>query len=348
MIQKGQQVKNSLIIYDITNGECIKQEVTNVIKIDNELGKQIIAHSEIIKLENIQKKLPKNKQDLFSRNKRCYNFIVFQDKNTQFLQILNDLIQKQYIMDSQIKGSELLNSGYIKISDKILQLQLENKLLEEKLNVNSDQSIFNLRKALALYNVLKKFKINQVHILRQPTQLFTQLYPFMTNFFQILNNVQLKFYPNEILNGQFYYGNCQHAAQEELISQLGITHVVNMTTEVENFFESNTKVTYLKISILDEDDVKIFPYFKQTYQFIRNALENPKNKIFVHCAQGKSRSGTIVIMYLMKKYKWSLNAVIKNNFKINNLFYFKDIKICIRKKRYMLTQPRLYGIIEYV
>ncbi len=61
---------------------------------------------------------------------------------------------------------------------------------------------------------------------------------------------------------------------------------------------------HLKISNLDDfEGEKIGPHFEATYEFIDKHLE--KTNVVVHCAEGVSRSPTIVIAYLMKKLHWS-------------------------------------------
>ena len=70
--------------------------------------------------------------------------------------------------------------------------------------------------------------------------------------------------------------------------------------------KQNIAVTYLKIPLEDEDLSEIDEYFEAAYNFITlNLEENNSNVIFVHCSAGMSRSATIVIMYLMKKYNLS-------------------------------------------
>ncbi|EGR31616.1 hypothetical protein IMG5_105980 [Ichthyophthirius multifiliis] len=130
----------------------------------------------------------------------------------------------------------------------------------------------------------------------------------MKKCFQQFNNSQIV-YPNDILNGKLYYGNWKHAASQEVIDNIGLTHILNMTSEVENFFQLNPQISYLKISIDDEDFTNISQHFKESWEFISNALQDNKNKILIHCAQGKSRSATIVCMYLMKKFKLGFEYV---------------------------------------
>jgi protein-tyrosine phosphatase len=50
--------------------------------------------------------------------------------------------------------------------------------------------------------------------------------------------------------------------------------------------------------VKDLPDEQLSRYFEEAYEFIEKS-----EKVFVHCAQGKSRSATIVISYLIKKNK---------------------------------------------
>lgn len=56
--------------------------------------------------------------------------------------------------------------------------------------------------------------------------------------------------------------------------------------------------------LLDSDVTKedLLNHFEECIEFIASALEQQKN-ILVHCYFGVSRSATIVIAYVMKKYK---------------------------------------------
>lgn len=51
----------------------------------------------------------------------------------------------------------------------------------------------------------------------------------------------------------------------------------------------------------------ILEHFVETTGFIENALKDPNgsNAVLIHCFYGVSRSATIVIAYLMKKYSIS-------------------------------------------
>jgi atypical dual specificity phosphatase len=111
-----------------------------------------------------------------------------------------------------------------------------------------------------------------------------------------------------ILPGTLYLTNYIGASNLELLKSNNITHIINITDLIENYFESELlptglpMFTYLKIAIPDAHNIIITDYFLETFEFIDNAIKNG-GRILVHCFAGKSRSASIVIGYIMKKEK---------------------------------------------
>ena len=64
-------------------------------------------------------------------------------------------------------------------------------------------------------------------------------------------------------------------------------------------------------------------FFDSTFEFMEENFENEDGIIFVHCAFGKSRSASIVFMYIMKKYEWTFERVflVIFNQKISYIIY---------------------------
>jgi len=72
-------------------------------------------------------------------------------------------------------------------------------------------------------------------------------------------------------------------------------------------------ISYYQVNAEDlADDPTLFQNMGGIYDFIHNAIGQPHEScdksvnILIHCQLGVSRSATIVIYYLMRKYKWSL------------------------------------------
>lgn len=104
-----------------------------------------------------------------------------------------------------------------------------------------------------------------------------------------------------------YIGNRGAAQNKEYLTRLGITHVLNAadgkTKDQVNTgqeFYKGTSIIYMGMDITDTTDVKLEDFFEPAAKFIDNALKK-NGKVFVNCLMGMSRSGTMVIAYLMIK-----------------------------------------------
>ncbi len=88
-------------------------------------------------------------------------------------------------------------------------------------------------------------------------------------------------------------------------------------------FKNDPNKTYHNFPIYDHPSENIDKYFDSTYQIIDNALTQYK-PIYIHCYAGVSRSASIVIAYIMKKY---------------NVPY--EIALSMARQRRMVVNPNL-------
>lgn len=117
-------------------------------------------------------------------------------------------------------------------------------------------------------------------------------------------------YPNEIVDNFLFLGNMWQAQCKQVFQDLGITHVVNATRKVDNVFEKDG-VKYFNAKLDDKPDANITQFFNSTYEFIALAqrsttADGKPCRVLVHCTHGISRSATLVIVYVMRAYHWSL------------------------------------------
>lgn len=126
----------------------------------------------------------------------------------------------------------------------------------------------------------------------------------------IYQPIEIKEYPNEIIEDKLYLGDIHQAYNKTILCNLKITHIINCTHLIRNEFEKDKSmdIKYLKISIADQQGFNISQYFDMTRKFINDAFKNnDDNKVFIHCHAGVSRSSTITIAYLMKQKIWRFN-----------------------------------------
>lgn len=74
------------------------------------------------------------------------------------------------------------------------------------------------------------------------------------------------------------------ATNRELLRAKSITHVLNVTTNVENRFES--EIVYKKIVLYDLPSQPISRFFDESFEFIDGALNDANNSVLVHCNAG--------------------------------------------------------------
>lgn len=124
--------------------------------------------------------------------------------------------------------------------------------------------------------------------------------------------------PTQILNN-LYLGSSFNAYDLELLKNHNINIILNITYEIDNFYQSDLSLTYYKFPIFDNNVDDISKILSITYNIIDHYLNKnniySNNKILVHCYMGASRSASVIIYYLMKKYNLSydksLNFITK-------------------------------------
>jgi hypothetical protein len=119
------------------------------------------------------------------------------------------------------------------------------------------------------------------------------------NYFNLSDNVDFNLvYPN------IYIGNYSTSTNLELLSGLGITHIITVLPTFNPPFQDKFK--YLHIPAYDDESQKLEPFFQQTNQFINDALTQ-HGKILIHCMVGRSRSVSVLIAFLIHIIKGQFN-----------------------------------------
>lgn len=135
--------------------------------------------------------------------------------------------------------------------------------------------------------------------------------------------------PIHIVDG-IYLGNAINAASYYKLKELDVGLIVNVTKEIENYFEGEFE--YLKFPVLDNglDDLSLtlIESYEKILEYKKN---NPFKNIVVHCYMGASRSVSVIVYYLIKQYSMTFEEsieVIKNKKHIINISTLFKKNIC--------------------
>ncbi|CAG9324616.1 unnamed protein product [Blepharisma stoltei] len=156
--------------------------------------------------------------------------------------------------------------------------------------------------AREIEHLLTADKCKEVHLLQKNFSDFALNYYFLCTYGINDPYIPKWGYPSEIISLKLYIGDRHHAKDPLIIENLKITHILDATISSEMPFASKG-VIYLRLQVKDCNYEDISRYFSIAFDFISTALSKCSNRVLVHCAQGISRSSTLVIMYLMKSRK---------------------------------------------
>ena len=91
-----------------------------------------------------------------------------------------------------------------------------------------------------------------------------------------------------------YLTDFANAKDYDSLKALGVRQILTVGKELPRHGEPNFKVMHVKLDDIPGENIK--KHFNSTFDFIK------RGPTVVHCAMGISRSSTIVIAYLMRKY----------------------------------------------
>lgn len=86
--------------------------------------------------------------------------------------------------------------------------------------------------------------------------------------------------------------------KKQFLKEKGITHILCCTEDQKHYFPED--FTYGSVPLNDVSDADISRHFDSSFLFIEEGLK--KGGVLVHCAAGVSRSSSIMIAYLIRKF----------------------------------------------
>ncbi|KAK6200232.1 protein-tyrosine phosphatase-like protein [Scheffersomyces amazonensis] len=110
--------------------------------------------------------------------------------------------------------------------------------------------------------------------------------------------------------GGIYLSSIEPLNQEEdLHASHSITHILSVISGPipHQSTYTSSPYTHKQIDITDEETSNILDHFDEALAFMHSAIVTSKSTVLVHCAQGSSRSVIVVMAYLMKYYKLTMD-----------------------------------------
>ncbi|XP_038660426.1 dual specificity protein phosphatase 4 [Scyliorhinus canicula] len=93
-----------------------------------------------------------------------------------------------------------------------------------------------------------------------------------------------------------YLGSAYHASKKDTLDAMGITALLNVSSNCPNHFEDHYQ--YKCIPVEDNQKTDISFWFIEAIEYI-DSVKKVDGRILVHCQAGISRSATICLAYLM-------------------------------------------------
>ena len=126
---------------------------------------------------------------------------------------------------------------------------------------------------------------------------------------QEIKNNKLKEHLQSSHINNIFIGSYLNAKNWNELEKNNIKYILNCATECKNIFED--KIKYLKLDIKDQNDFPIQDFFDKGIQFIQESVNNNDGNILIHCMEGKSRSTTLLMAYLIKYKNENTNSAYK-------------------------------------
>jgi predicted protein tyrosine phosphatase len=169
-------------------------------------------------------------------------------------------------------------------------------------------------KTIASFNSPKDMNVKRLHNKPVIQSIYEHISAPIRSMVHIIDNI--------------YIGNAYNASNYTYLMENNIKCIVNATDEIDNYFEYDKNLSYLKLNgVLDNSSSSIKNYFNDFIKFIE---ENKEHNMLIHCYMGSSRSATLVVLYLVYFKKYYIDDAITfvetrcNRVNIN-IIYIKEL-----------------------
>lgn len=206
----------------------------------------------------------------------------------------------------------LLKKSTLEYEGKVKYLPTERTFIKNIEKVPTNQFSFKdgLKSWIATYSVSPIDKENKINQSTYPLKkninkaIKEKLQPKLTtvryNYYVILDSTPK--------NGTLLLSGKSFSSNLEGLKDHNIQLILNCTKEVPNYFTAHT-FDYIKLGLIDSEHQTIYNYFDTCADKIHKYLLSGQS-VLVHCQQGKSRSVSFIVAYLLKYAKMNLSVIL--------------------------------------
>ncbi len=102
-----------------------------------------------------------------------------------------------------------------------------------------------------------------------------------------------------LVSRNLFIGDYLMSINYEVLIHYNITHILICAEELSPRFPESFH--YKQLFIDDDPNYPIRDYFDEAYDFISEGVN--RGAVLVHCAQGRSRSVSMILMYLIRNHR---------------------------------------------
>jgi len=106
--------------------------------------------------------------------------------------------------------------------------------------------------------------------------------------------------PSTDSTGRLLLGGIAASSDVSVLQKAGVTHILSCALQLKpSDYGLEDVFSCLHLKIDDDISCDIRPFLNSGVEFIETALSDPESCVFVHCHQGKSRSASLILAYLL-------------------------------------------------
>ncbi|XP_067255298.1 serine/threonine/tyrosine-interacting-like protein 1 [Chanodichthys erythropterus] len=172
---------------------------------------------------------------------------------------------------------------------------------------SNTHSLLDSGPAIDCADCLEKASRFPVQILNGGYEKFSALYPFLRThkiLYSIRELESLNPYPVEILPGQLYMGDYRQATNPQILKDLKLNALVNVSDECSLMFKK-ANCTVLHVRIADSPEANLATSFERMCVFIGSHI-NTASSVLIFSTLGRSRCCAVAMAYIMHHLKYTL------------------------------------------